>query len=314
MTPPTSVEAAVAVIQREDGHVLLGQRPSGKPWAGWWEFPGGKIEDGETPLHALQRELHEELDIAATHVYPWVTRSFDYPERRVMLRFFRVRDWTGEPHGKEGQQLSWQDPAALTVSPMLPANTPLLAALSLPPVYAVSHLRDMGEQAFFAALDAALRQGLRLVQVREKQLHRDDLAQFTQRVIARCRPCGARVVVNGDADLARVCGADGVHLPAAALMRLAERPQGMLAGASCHGIDELQHAVALDLDFVVLSPVLPTRSHPETPPLGWERFAALIAGCPLPVYALGGLQPAHLETAWRHGAHGIAMQRAVWGC
>ncbi|MBU3737029.1 MAG: Nudix family hydrolase, partial [Methylobacterium sp.] len=224
-----------------------------------------------------------------------------------------VHGWSGEPHGKEGQQLSWQDPAALTVSPMLPANTPVLAALGLPPVYAISHWQEMGGQAFFAALDAALLQGLRLVQVREKQLGRDDLAQFTKRVIARCRPYGARVLVNGDVDLARACGADGVHLPETALMQLAERPQGMLAGASCHGIDALQHAVALDLDFVVLSPVLPTRSHPEAAPLGWERFAALIADCPLPVYALGGMQPAHLETAWRHGAHGIAMQRAVWG-
>ena len=314
MTPRESVEAAVAVIQREDGQVLLGQRPEGKPWAGWWEFPGGKIEDGETPFHALQRELHEELDITATRAYPWLTRSFDYPERQVKLRFFRVRGWDNEPHGKEGQQLSWQDPAALTVSPMLPANTPILAALSLPPVYAISHLREMGEQAFFAALETALQQGLRLMQVREKQLAPEDLQRFTQRVIACCRPYGARVVVNADVDLALACQADGVHLPSAALMQLAERPPGMLAGASCHHSAELQHAIGLGLDFVVLSPVQPTRSHPEAPPLGWENFSGLIAECPIPVYALGGMLPGHLETAWRHGAHGIAMQRAVWGC
>lgn len=313
MQPRESVEAAVAVILREDGQVLLGQRPAGKPWAGWWEFPGGKIEAGEAPFHALQRELHEELDITATRAYPWLTRHFDYPERHVTLRFFMVRAWSGEPHGKEGQALSWQDPAQLTVEPMLPANTPILSALQLPPLYGISNAQEMGETVFLKALEQALAQGLKLVQVREKQMDAAALKRFVHEVTERCHPRGARVLVNADPQLALDCGADGVHLSAARLMALREKPAGLLAAASCHDAVELARAAELGLDCVVLSPVQATRSHPQARPLGWPRFAELLRDYPVPVYALGGMQLGDLEAAWQHGAHGIAMQRAVWG-
>lgn len=306
------VEAAVAVLLRGDGQVLLGQRPEGKSWSGWWEFPGGKIESGETPFHALQRELHEELGVEAEEAYPWVTRTFDYPERTVKLHFFTVRRWRGEPHGRENQQLAWQELAAVTVGPLLPANEPILDALRLPPVYAITNLHELGEQRFFAGLQAALEQGVRLIQVREKQLDAAALEAFATRVVRICQPYAARVLLNGDAACAQRAGADGVHLSAARLMNSAVRPQGMLCAASCHNAEELLKAVELGLDFVLLSPVMHTLSHPQSAPLGWERFSALIAEYPLPVFALGGLQPANLVTAWTHGAHGIAMQRAVW--
>lgn len=307
-----SVEAAVAVILREDGQVLLGQRPPGKPWAGWWEFPGGKIEEGETPLHALQRELHEELGIEAIQAYPWLTRTFAYPERTVKLRFFTVRAWRGEPHGRENQQISWQFPAAVEVGPLLPANAPILDALLLPPVYAITNLHELGEARFFAALEGALRNGLRLVQVREKQLNAAALETFTAGVVRKCKPCGARVLLNGEAAMAQRSGADGIHISAARMMALQERPRGMLCGASCHNAAELAWAAELGLDFVLLSPVMRTLSHVEAVPLGWQQFNHAVSEYPLPVYALGGLQLSDMASAWAHGAHGIAMQRAVW--
>lgn len=306
------VHAAVAVLVREDGQVLLGQRPEGKPWAGWWEFPGGKIEDSETALHALHRELQEELGTDVLEATPWLTRTFAYPERTVKLHFFRVLRWQGEPHGREGQQLSWQDPRALTVGPMLPANAPILEALQLPPVYAISNLAELGEARFLAALETALQQGLRLLQWREKSLLPEQQRTLLQQVLALAQPYGARVLLNADIELARRCGADGVHLPAHALMALDERPQGLLCAASCHNAAELAKAARLGLDFVVLSPVLATVSHPGAETLGWPAFAALVADYPLPVYALGGVHPQDQLTAWQHGAHGIAMQRALW--
>lgn len=314
MEPRLTVEAAVAVLLRGDGRVLLGQRPEGKPWAGWWEFPGGKIEEGESPYHALQRELQEELGTEAIEAYPWLTRSFDYPERTVKLHFFIVRRWTDDPHGREGQQVSWQNPAALSVGPMLPANEPILNALLLPATYAITNLAELGEQAFFIRLQQALANGLRLIQVREKNLSPIELGAFAERVIAMARPYGARILINADIELARSVGADGVHLPATALIELQARHEGMLCGASCHNPQELAHAAALGLDFVLLSPVTPTLSHPGVAPLGWQNFSHLVKDYPLPVYALGGLQPQDVITAWQHGAHGIAMQRAVWSC
>jgi len=306
------VEAAVAVILREDGRVLLGQRPAGKSWAGWWEFPGGKVETGETAAHALKREVFEELGIEATAFTPWITREFVYPERHVRLNFFSVRAWQGVPHGKENQLLSWEDPAAVSVGPLLPANVPVLDALQLPQIIGITHLAEMGESGFYAALERALKNGLRLIQVREKQLPPDALLAFARRVVVLARACGARVVVNGDAELARACGADGVHLPAAALMALTKKPDGMLCGASCHNAQELLQAEKLDLDYALLAPVYSTLTHPDASPLGWDRFAALVAGMPMPVYALGGMTGADLSVAWQHGAHGIAMLRGAW--
>ncbi|HQR51375.1 MAG TPA: Nudix family hydrolase [Methylophilaceae bacterium] len=305
------VEAAVAVILREDGQVLLGQRPEGKPWAGWWEFPGGKIEDGETPFHALQRELHEELGIEAVEAYPWLTRSFAYPERTVKLRFFTVRQWRGEPHGREDQQVSWQEVANVSVGPLLPANAPVLDALQLPSVYAITNLAELGEQRFFAALERALQQGLRMVQVREPQLDAAGLERFASRVVVACKPYTARILLNGDEAMSRRIGADGIHLSATRLMDLPQRPQ-MLCAASCHNAAELAQAARLGLDFALLSTVLSTLSHPAAAPLGWAGFSGMVGEYPLPVYALGGLRPGDLRTAWTYGAHGIAMQRAVW--
>ena len=314
MEKPETVNAAVAVLLRDDGQVLLGQRPEGKPWGGWWEFPGGKIEQGESPYHALQRELQEELGTEAVEAYPWLARSFDYPGRRVKLHFFIVRRWTDAPHGREGQQLSWQNPAALSVDPMLPANAPILNALLLPTTYAITNLAETDEVLFLARLEKALAKGLRLIQVREKHLSKTDLKTFALNVIALAKPYAARVLINADIELADSVGADGVHLNTASLMATQAKPQGLLCGASCHNALELKHAANLGLDFVLLSPVMPTRSHSDIAALGWQEFSRLIQNYPLPVYALGGLQPQNMVGAWQRGAHGIAMQRAVWEC
>ena len=102
------IEVSAAVLQRPDGSFLLAQRPPGKIWAGYWEFPGGKIEPGETPYHALVRELREELGIEVGTAYPWITRVFTYPHATVRLNFFRVMEWRGELHPHEGQEFAWQ--------------------------------------------------------------------------------------------------------------------------------------------------------------------------------------------------------------
>ncbi|HXV08931.1 MAG TPA: thiamine phosphate synthase, partial [Burkholderiales bacterium] len=167
-------------------------------------------------------------------------------------------------------------------------------------------------EPFLRQLDAALARGLRMVMVREKKMRADALAVFAGEVVRRCHAAGAQALIHGDARLAAACGADGVHLSAPALLQASTRPSAGLCGASCHDAGELQQAQRLDLDYAVLGAVLPTASHPGQPALGWERFAELIADCTLPVYALGGMQPRHLERAWLAGAHGIAMMRAAW--
>jgi 8-oxo-dGTP diphosphatase len=112
---------AVGILRRADGQVLFAQRPPGKAYAGYWEFPGGKIEPGESPLAALVRELEEELGVRVTAAAPWLIQRHAYPHAYVELRFFRVTGWEGELQPQEGQQVAWQIPGTYTVSPMLPA-------------------------------------------------------------------------------------------------------------------------------------------------------------------------------------------------
>jgi len=303
---------AAAVILRADGAVLLAQRPPGKAYAGYWEFPGGKLEPGESPRHALDRELAEELGLRVKRAAPWLVQEFVYPHAHVELNFFRVFDVDGDPVGHDGQAFAWQRPGAFDVAPLLPANTRVLAALALPDAMGISCAEDLGEEAFLARARSALDGGLKLVQLREKAwpaARRDALAR---KLVALAHAHGARVVVNGDADDARRVGADGVHWTAATLAQATSRPAGLLVGASCHTRDELARAAAVGVDYAVVAPVFATPTHPDAAPLGWDGFARLVEGTRVPVYALGGLGPRDLEDARDHGAHGIAMRRAAW--
>jgi 8-oxo-dGTP diphosphatase len=311
---PTSklVDVAVAVLQRQDGAFLLAQRPKGKIYEGYWEFPGGKVEAGETAQDALARELIEELGIQAGISYPWLSRIFTYPHAKVRLNFFRVKTWRGEPHPHEGQNLSWQNLPSISVAPLLPANAPVLRALALPPLYAISYASELGADEFIRRLELSLEHGLKLVQLREKQMSHAELRTLALRIQPTLRAHGAMLLINEDVELAREIGADGVQLTAMQLASVRERPAVPWCGASCHDAEELCRAAALGCDFALLSPVLRTLSHPDTPHLGWRSFAAMVAASPIPVYALGGLTMDDMELAWEHGAHGIALMRQAW--
>jgi 8-oxo-dGTP diphosphatase len=306
------IEVAAAVIERPDGSFLLAQRPAGKVYEGWWEFPGGKVETGEPVADALARELHEELGLEVVGAYPWITRTFRYPHGNVRLHFFRVTDWRGEPHSREDQAFAWQRMPGLTVEPILPANGPILVSLALPVTIGITHAAAFGEAMFLDRLDAALADGLRLVQVREHGMTPDARIAFARQVVRRAHAAGAKVVVNGPVAEAVAAGADGVHLTSSALRAPRARPDIALVGASCHDVVELDRAESLGLDYAVVGPVLPTASHPGVEGMGWSAFEALARGRTMPVFAIGGLSPAHLHLARSHGAHGIAAIRAVW--
>jgi 8-oxo-dGTP diphosphatase len=310
--PQKIVEVAAAVLKRSDNSFLLAQRPPDKIWAGYWEFPGGKIESGETPHHALVRELREELGITVTTAYPWVTRVYTYPHATVRLNFFFVTAWSGELHPHEGQEFSWQRIPDISVFPVLPANAPILRALSLPTLYAISNVAELGEGEFMSRLEATLNKGLRLVQLREKNYSREALRTLALRMLPLIRQHDARLIINAEIELCKEIGADGVQLTGAQLAELSERPDVDWCAASCHNAEELRRAEELGCDFALLSPVLPTQSHPGRPHLGWENFAGIAAGSSIPIYALGGLTHDDMQIAWQHGAHGISLLRQAW--
>jgi len=310
--PRRRIAVVAAVLQRPDGRFLLAQRPAGKAYAGYWEFPGGKVEDGETPAAALSRELHEELGIEVTTAYPWIIREFDYPHAAVRLNFFRVRTWRGELQSREAQAFSWQQIDAIDVGPLLPANGPILRALGIPETYGITGFAPTEYAQALERIEHALQQGLRLIQVRGKDWPAELFARYAADIIARARGCGARVMINADIALAQRSRADGVHLTSRQLREIAQRPDVDLVGASCHSAEELRRAEALGADFAVLGPVLPTPTHPDAVPLGWAGLRQLAVDARIPVFALGGLQPGDREQALVGGAHGLAMVRGAW--
>jgi 8-oxo-dGTP diphosphatase len=311
--PVTEVAAGVLLRGTAAGaEYLLARRPPDKVYAGYWEFPGGKVEPGETFRDALTRELREELDIAVTAATPWLCREFTYPHARVRLKFFRVTAWEGEIEPREHRGVVWTLlGAAPAAAPMLPANAPILRALALPGVYAITHAEENGIDAELARIAQAAAHGIRLMQVRDKTLPAGERRRFAKEAaaLAAATP-GFRLLINDDERLAREAGASGVHLSSTRLSALSERPGFDWVAASCHTAVDLALAERLGLDFAVLGPVLPTATHPESSGMGWKTFARLVERAAIPVFALGGLRCDSIGMAQAHGAHGIATLRA----
>ncbi|MDR2259995.1 MAG: Nudix family hydrolase [Azoarcus sp.] len=312
-----TVDVAAGVIVRGDGRFLLGQRAPGTFYPGYWEFPGGKVETGESPAQALCRELAEELGIFVDGFHPWLVRVHEYEHARVRLHFFEVTHWRGAVRDHVHRALAWVAPGGESPAPMLPANGPILKALALPRRMGITHASAIGVEAQLAALARALAAGLRLIQIREAGLSARQRHAFAAETARRAHAAGALVLVNGDTELARATGADGLHLPALHLAECAARPDFPWVGASCHTRAELEHAASLGLDYALLGAVKDTSTHPGGAPLGWEGFAALSADPALPVFALGGLDMnmdgGDMDCARTAGAHGIAAIRSAWG-
>jgi len=309
------VEVAAAVMLRADGQeFLLALRPEGKVYAGYWEFPGGKVEPGESVREALIRELQEELGITVTACSPWLTRQFTYPHATVRLHFWRVTAWDGEigiTAPLEHAAVNWEKCGkSASVTPILPANGPILKALSLPTTMAITMAETEGTEVQVERLEAALSNGLRLIQIRDKNWPSAQRLWFAEVVtrLVHNHP-NALVLVNDDAHIARCVGADGLHLSSASLIECTQRPDFEWIGASCHNALELAKAVELGCDYALLGPVLPTLTHPEASAMGWAEFTRLITDCPIPVFALGGMQGDMMLEAQQNGAHGIAMMR-----
>jgi len=309
------VHVAVAVLRDGDGRVLLAKRPDHAHQGGLWEFPGGKVEPGEDVVAALRREAHEELGVEVAAERPLIQVVHHYGDRSVLLDVHCVTAFLGTPHGREGQPLAWVHPESLSDYPMPAADVPIVAAIRLPERLLITGQAPTDPDRFLQRLDRSLgRAEIGIVQFRATQLPRSEWLALAERALAVCRRHRARMVVNGTPEDALALGADGVHLNSARLAGCEQRPgpEGWLVGASCHGAPELAHAGGLGLDYALLSPVLPTASHPGAPHLGWTRFAALVREASLPVYALGGMTEAMLPEAWGHGAQGVAAIGGYW--
>lgn len=312
-TPLRSIHVVAGVITDVRGRVLLARRGQDSDLAGLWEFPGGKREPGETSEAALARELHEELGIEAEVGEALIEVPQEYPGKRLRLEVRTIPRWKGTPRGREGQALTWVAPDRLSRYSMPSADVPVVGVLRQPDRYLVTPEPGEDLAAWRRALARALAQGATRVQLRARSLPAPAYAGLARAVAEECREAGAGLLLNRDVALAAELGV-GVQLGSEQLGGLSARPlpAGVPVGASCHDLEDLRQAQALDCDFAVLGPVQPTATHPGAPGLGWDGFVALREQVALPIYAIGGLGLDDLPVARGHGAQGIAAIRGLW--
>ena len=307
-------DVVVGIIENARGQILLGRRSKKSKLApGQWELPGGKIEPSETASKALVRELNEELGITVSCSLPWLIQKhlYSYIEIRLFIR--RVRFWSGNIQSLVHDQLIWWDPSERAPEPLISSMCSIVQALRLPNVMGITCTKEFGEAHQLSLLEASLKRGLRFVQIRESLLEGTRKEAFYQAVLSHCQLNQALCVVNEPLSYQLPSGAHGWHLTAKRLSSLEQRPDtNLLIGASVHHQDDLEKARQLNLDYVLLSPVLPTQTHPGATNLGWKKFNAFVSHSGLPAYALGGLSESMLNIAFENSAHGIAGIRSIW--
>ncbi|KPA94164.1 Nudix family hydrolase [Pseudomonas asplenii] len=308
------VHVAAAVIRGNDGRILIARRADSQHQGGLWEFPGGKVEEGEAVRAALARELLEELGIVVTEARPLIKVQHDYPDKQVLLDVWEVSAFTGEPHGAEGQPLAWVTARELPNYEFPAANQPIVAAARLPGEYLITP--DGLETAqLLQGIQKAIAGGIRLVQLRAPNGFDPKYRDLAVDAVGLCAG-KAQLMLKGPFEWLGDFPSAGWHITSAQLRKYAAAgrplPRERWLAASCHDTEELALAEQMGVDFVTLSPVQPTLTHPDAQPLGWERAGQLIAGFNRPVYLLGGVGPGDLPQAWESGAQGVAGIRAFW--
>ena len=303
------VHVAVAVVRR-GGRVLIARRPDGVHQGGLLEFPGGKVEAGETVQQALVRELAEEtgLRVDPASLQPLIGIRHDYGDKRVFLDVWQTDTAEGEAEGREGQPVSWLAPAQLQDEEFPAANRAIIRALRLPSVYAVTGAFENPGQGLALLESGLARSRPELVVLRAPWLEGQAYRDLARAALAMCRRQGAGLMWHGPAAGTPEPGFAGWHLTWAQAARMQQRPidRHQWLAVSCHNTEQIRHARSLEADFITLGPVRPTPSHPGAPTLGWSEFSALAATATMPVYALGGMDKSHLETSCSSGGQGIA--------
>ncbi len=302
--PSQRLHVAVGVIRDGEGRILIAQRAKHAHQGGLWEFPGGKVEAGETVQQALRRELAEEVGIQVQAAVPLIKINHDYGDRQVLLDVWNINTFTGQASGCEGQALRWINAGQLQEFSFPAANQPIITAAQLPSYYAI--LEGCNAADVLDNCRRILARDIKLLQFRVKSLPVADLRTVLEAVAELCRQQQAHLLINADLPVAIEAG-QSLHLSSRALLACQHRPAGYhWVAASCHNLEECLHAERIGVDFLVLAPVLPTATHPDAKLLGWGGLTTLIEKVNLPVFALGGLALNDLDQVIQAGGQGIA--------
>jgi len=307
------LDVAIGVL-RDNDRYCLSLRQKHQSHADCWEFPGGKVETGESTIEALQREYKEELNIETCDWQPLIEIPWHYDKVSVRLNVYITQSYQGTAVGNEGQTVKWFTLNELTKLTFPEANRGLLLALSLSDRYLITGDFNNEEEAL-AKLEESLQSGLRLCQLRAKNLPSKEFVQLAKKSIDICHQHHAKLLLNGDVELLDVLPmADGIQLASDKIYGFDSRPvaEDKLLGISTHTPQDIEQALKLDADFILLSPVKETQSHPGEPVLGWDEFAQKVKDIPIPVFALGGMKAEDIDMAKQNGAQGIAAISGFW--
>ena len=302
------LQVAVGVVTNARGEVLIAYRPESVHQSNRWEFPGGKLEWGETAEGALIRELKEELGLTVKGARPLIAINHQYSDLRVKLWVWTVDEFVGSVCSNEGQVIRWVPVEALKHYSFPAANNAIINAVQLPSQYAI-----VGDDSLISlqrTLPRLVENNVKLIQLRTKLVTATDLQELLEYATFVCNKNQVILMVNSALRVGNFPIAN-LHLTSKDLMAIDQRPEveGWV-GASCHNHAELQQAEAIGVDFVVLAPVKSTATHPEAKPLGWLHFQELVAQVNLPVYALGGMMDSDLTSVYECGGQGVAGIRA----
>ncbi|GGY62839.1 hypothetical protein GCM10011613_02970 [Cellvibrio zantedeschiae] len=309
------VHVAVGVIVGADGTILIAKRPDKVHQGGLWEFPGGKVEQGETLFDALKRELYEELAIEILSTEPLIKIHHDYGDKVVLLDVHKITAFTGEAKGNEGQPIAWVAPQSLYQYEFPAANRPIVNAINLPTRLLITGEFE-GLDDFSVRIEGALQRGINLIQLRVKESELS--SSLINCAFELCERYSATLLINTNpAEYKNIASAKnklGLHLNSENLLSCSSRPvaEHIWLSASCHNQTEIDHAQKIGVDFICLSPVLATQSHPEKSGVGWLKFEALAEGAAVPIFALGGMKESDLAIALQKGAQGIAAITEWW--
>lgn len=313
--PENTVHVAVGVIRNRVDEVLLALRAKHSHQGGLWEFPGGKVEAGESVAAALGRELREELAIEVRQCFPFCRIQHDYADKSVLLDVWIVTEFSGVAEGAEGQPLRWQAIRDLTKLNFPEANRGIIRLLQMPDRLAITPVLERIDQLDDLYLNYA-ESDIQFVQLRQPQLsdalflewleHSRGLASaLGLTLFANCR-CSAIDSIESMEDVQ-------LHLASHQAKRLDARPlkRSRLLGVSCHNVAELQQAEAIGADFALLSPVYQTKHYTAAECMGLAGFAKLSRRVQLPLYALGGMELNHIPSIKQSGGLGIAAMRSL---
>ena len=300
-----TIKAVVGVLQNSANEILIAKRQAHQFMGGFWELPGGKIETNESAQYAIIRELKEELGIIVTDLSIHQTMVYQYTDRIVELSIYTINQYQNTPEGIEGQEIVWTNINNLSQYKLLPTMAAFINSITLPNKYWITPSSNHYSEVWTRKFDEKLKQGISLIQLRSKV---DINSDFIAELYNKCTQNNTQLLLNIPNKTFKEGDCDGWHLTTSEMLKIKSRPcaDNKLLGASTHNLSEALKAQELGADFVVISPVQATQTHPDTIPIGWEVAGEVVKKLNIPVYFLGGMTINDLNKTLKLGAQGIA--------